>query len=216
MAIVVTVYMLLVEGRALMVSPLTSSGLHLAPGLGIAIMSCTTGNIFSDDPTSGIRYSSSRVVDSLKRRRTKNLMSSECGAQSTQSTFDDHKDEVDKADSWLPKKNIPGDTSKGNQWGETEANGGIPSEALDQEVGIGGFHVGDDATPRPPETKISDEIGSAEFVGMVKTQFELLVAVLNASRVVLFARQENPDPGKFLKYTYSTVSLHAICPSRGR
>lgn len=207
MAIAVTVYMLLVEGRALMVSPLTSSGLHLTPRLGIAIMSCTTGNIFSDDPTSGIRYSSSRVVDSLKRRRPKNFMSSDWGAQSTRSTFDGHKDEVDIADSWLPKKKLPSDTSKRNQWGETGGNGGMPNEVLDQEMGIGGFHVGDDATPRPPGTKISDEVGSAEFVGMVKTQFELLVAVLNASRVVLFARQENSDPGKFLKYTNRSTRL---------
>lgn len=67
--------------------------------------------------------------------------------------------------------------------------------------GVDEHHDRDEATPAySPGTAVANGIGSVEFISMLRAQLDVLVCVLDPSRIVLYARQENSDAGKMLHH----------------
>lgn len=79
--------------------------------------------------------------------------------------------------------NNSGDRAEDTRRGPAETN------AADQEVWVG------ERNGAPAGSGGDAMVGSAEFIGLVKAQFDVLVSVLGVDRVVLFARRENIETG---------------------
>lgn len=196
---------ILVSKRVLTFALVTYSGIQRAPPAEIAITSCRGRDNFLRGITPKSftsSFSCTQAINHRKRRCSRCQMSSEwSGIHFPSSTYNNIEEDAELIGySTWEKGDRSQDTLHSTNWRrnsvQEEASHGDP----DLNEAHGGHPDSDEsARSHAPAPATYNSVGSAEFVSMVKAQFGVLLSVLDASRIVLFARQENLDSGEHLR-----------------